>query len=872
MPDTTLLSWISTEVDQALNLVRDKIAKYSAGPEDEAVLRVCPEHLHQVSGALRMVGLAGATRFCEAIEGSFTGLNGAQPAGADSRKSAMGVIDRAVVALKDFVDDLANGKANVPLGLFAAYRDITALQGKADSSEKDLFFPEQMAPPPADSKPKQLTGGELVPYLQAQRSRFQRGVLGWLRNQPGGLEEMGQAVDAVHQIASQLPEPRGLWWAGGGLLEGLQADKASPVNAEWAASAKALANKVDFYMRDLAAGAHKGNDALLREVLYTVAKSKLSTPRIKEIRQLYNLDSLFPVPLKTGAMEYDMDWLQPALGDVRSRLEALKGVWLQYISGEPKSVVRFRELVASFKSKAAELGNAQLAKLLDAIALVCARLPDPHPQQNQFMVIEMASAFLLVESVIENFTSPADDLEEQIVIMGGWLLDAAKGKSPGQLPAGLRADLSRQIGAMQLRAQVAKEILANLQHVEQVLDAFARDASKRETLNGLEPYLRQIHGALVVLGFEKAAEVLSICETMTAALAAADHPQAAQDMDWIAEGLSSLGFFLDPCLRGVEPAQQAIALFFRRYEQRGGAAPEPAGQPAVVPDLVLDSEPAAPAKQADVTVVLAKPEGARQESLEATRPPVNEELLAIYLDEAGEVLATINAALPDCREQPQNRDALTTIRRGFHTLKGSGRMVGLMDLGEVAWEVEQVMNRWLEQQRPVGPSLLELIALASAGFATWVDQLRAGSLKGEIDAARIVELARRLKSGEITEPPPSAAEPDEVVIGDVRLGRNTFRIYVNEAQGHVATLRDQCRRWAEAPASEPPHEFLRAAHTLASSSRTAGFAEIAELAAAVEQWIPFARQVTESSDTSQAQAAAERLRRMVPAGGRAPPP
>src|SRR5258708_22514609 len=163
MPDTSRLAWSSAEGDQALSLVRDKIAKYSAAPEDEALLRVCPEQLQEVSGALRMVGLAGATRFCEAIEGSFTGLNGAQPAGADSRKSAMGVIDRAVVALKDFVDDLANGKANVPLRLFPAYRDITTLQGKADSSEKDLFFPEPMGPPPAHPKPKRLAGREPVP-------------------------------------------------------------------------------------------------------------------------------------------------------------------------------------------------------------------------------------------------------------------------------------------------------------------------------------------------------------------------------------------------------------------------------------------------------------------------------------------------------------------------------------------------------------------------------------------------------------------------------------------------------------------------------------------------------------------------------------
>ncbi|HWA39398.1 MAG TPA: Hpt domain-containing protein, partial [Burkholderiales bacterium] len=74
MADTTLLSWISTEVDQALGSVRERIAKFAAGPADAAVLQACPEHLHQVSGALRMVGLTGATRFCETLETSFTGL------------------------------------------------------------------------------------------------------------------------------------------------------------------------------------------------------------------------------------------------------------------------------------------------------------------------------------------------------------------------------------------------------------------------------------------------------------------------------------------------------------------------------------------------------------------------------------------------------------------------------------------------------------------------------------------------------------------------------------------------------------------------------------------------------------------------------
>ena len=157
--------------------------------------------------------------------------------------------------------------------------------------------------------------------------------------------------------------------------------------------------------------------------------------------------------------------------------------------------------------------------------------------------------------------------------MGGWLLDAAKGKSTGEPPAGLRADFGEQIGALQLRAQVAKEILANLQHVEQVLDAFARDPSKRATLCELQPYMRQMHGALVGARLQARRPRRCRCASAWSPRAPPPgHARVAEDMDWIAEGLSSLGFFLEPCRHGREPVDEAIALFFRRYEKRDAPA------------------------------------------------------------------------------------------------------------------------------------------------------------------------------------------------------------------------------------------------------------------------------------------------------------
>ena len=89
--------------------------------------------------------------------------------------------------------------------------------------------------------------------------------------------------------------------------------------------------------------------------------------------------------------------------------------------------------------------------------------------------------------------------------------------------------------------------------------------------------------------------------------------------------------------------------------------------------------------------------------LSASGEKLDAELLEIYLAEADEVLNTVGESLEICRGESHNAEALRTIRRGFHTLKGSGRMVGLHDLGELAWSVERRMNRWLEEERHAAP-------------------------------------------------------------------------------------------------------------------------------------------------------------------------
>jgi len=112
--------------------------------------------------------------------------------------------------------------------------------------------------------------------------------------------------------------------------------------------------------------------------------------------------------------------------------------------------------------------------------------------------------------------------------------------------------------------------------------------------------------------------------------------------------------------------------------------------------------------------------------------------------------------------------------------------------------------------------------------------------------------------------PPAAAEPEEIEIGDLRLSRAFFDIYRREAAQHAATLEAECAAWRRQPGREASHEFVRAAHTLASSSRTVGFVQIAELAGALEEWMPHAPR-TAASDAGMVQVAIANLRAMADA-------
>ncbi|MEX8193360.1 hybrid sensor histidine kinase/response regulator [Comamonas guangdongensis] len=176
----------------------------------------------------------------------------------------------------------------------------------------------------------------------------------------------------------------------------------------------------------------------------------------------------------------------------------------------------------------------------------------------------------------------------------------------------------------------------------------------------------------------------------------------------------------EPAAAGGTALAEAMAQVFADM-QTGQPAAEPAA-PAQGLDFALDfavpaASPAEPSALPDPVAVPLE--------LEAQELDGDDELLSIFLEEAREVVSNGLQALRTLAEEPVNLSEQTTLRRAFHTLKGSSRMVGLDEFGEAGWAMEQMLNAWLAEQQAMPEPMQALAREALQAFGTWAGDLEA---------------------------------------------------------------------------------------------------------------------------------------------------
>ena len=204
------------------------------------------------------------------------------------------------------------------------------------------------------------------------------------------------------------------------------------------------------------------------------------------------------------------------------------------------------------------------------------------------------------------------------------------------------------------------------------------------------------------------------------------------------------------------------------------------------------------------------------------------EFIEVFLEEARDELVAIREQLAIWRVHPDNQQALTHLRRSFHTLKGSGRMVGATVIGDFAWEFENLLNQVLSGARDPDSAIAAAVAAGVEALAPLVGEvpLRGGELAALPALIEQVRVLQRAKP-ELVPPPglaiPSGIDPEFVAV------------FLEEAQCELATLREHQAVWRRNLADRPVLAVLRRAfHTLKGSGRVVGATVIGDFAGCFE--------------------------------------
>jgi chemosensory pili system protein ChpA (sensor histidine kinase/response regulator) len=132
---------------------------------------------------------------------------------------------------------------------------------------------------------------------------------------------------------------------------------------------------------------------------------------------------------------------------------------------------------------------------------------------------------------------------------------------------------------------------------------------------------------------------------------------------------------------------------------------------------------------------------------DANAEGIDDDIREIFLEEMQEEIDNLAGAEKVWLADPSQLSSLTAIRRSFHTLKGSGRLVGASVLGEFAWKVESALNRVLDNSIEPHEGVKAMVRHAIDALPQLLAALKGeGALKAPLGA--IMDVADRLAAGE----------------------------------------------------------------------------------------------------------------------------
>jgi len=734
------LAWVLDELRKSLDgaakalrrFVRDaELARGSDLTElDASHLRIARQQLHQAVGALEMVGLTAPAKVLRAMEALAQKYVQRPELCSDDAASKM---ERASFALTEFLEGVLKGKTASSVALFPQYRAVLELAGADRVHPADLWAAEWRwleVPPGKAAKP--------VEYATEVRTKLDQSVLKVVKSGDTAAARRLSGICAGLAATQTTMEARTFWSIAAGFFEALSQELCLLDGYT-----KRAASRVLQQYATLAKGESNVSERLAQDLLFFCAQSvpKAGVPAayLATVRKTYGLTN-------ARAADYETEQFgrfDPALLVLaRKRIASAAETWSALAGGDTNRLKVASEQFAAVSDSVVKLHPecGELAQALTHALDVTVRSgAAPAPA----VAMEVATAVLYLEAAYEDIDPTESQMADRSARLALRLRHVSGGGEPEPME-GWMEELYRRVSDRQTMGSVVDELRTALTEVEKSLDTFFRNPQDKLPLRDVPTQLAQMRGVFSVLGLDQPSLAALRMRSSVEQFLVDDIDEATARtgiFEKLGNSLGAMGFLID-----MLSYQRALAKKLFVYDEELGEFKPLMGRERVTVQEVEQPAPVVAQAPLEPTQVLELPQS-MQSTVSMTVPvtapvasvvPVaaaapapapaeeegeDDELIDIFLEEAREVVRNGLAAVKALAGDPSNLAEQTTLRRAFHTLKGSSRMVGLTDFGEAAWSFEQLLNTWLAEQRPASD---ELITVASSGmhaFGRWVEDI-----------------------------------------------------------------------------------------------------------------------------------------------------
>ncbi len=701
--DFSTLTWVKSELDETLNRAKEALKAYVEDSEDINQLQFCVTYLHQVQGTLKMVELYGAAMVAEEMEGVAKDLI---EDNIRDKDSAYDTLMQSILRLPDYLERIELGHKDVPIVLLPLVNDLRAVRSQKLLSESALFNPNLTlgVPDRLMEGDFSMSGAQLKAALKKVRTVYQVSLLNWIKQINGdkALSNIQVLVTKLQTLVSAL-HLKQLFWVYSAVIEGMRAK-----TIEDSVAAKQVAGEVDMLLRDLSEdtnlSASKTNPTT-KNLLYFIATGSGKGRLASEVKNFFNLEQFIPdeeeIKHAEGSLSgKNKDLLQTVSEAINDDVLVVQESLDLYIRNKSADNEELRPLLDTMQKIADTLGILGLGVARENVLLHSTTLEkaiDNNERPTDEDLLDVAKSLLMLES----------QLGDHIHSLGGQV-------SPAE-DADHSVPKTEQIAILK---QLAKESIVNLQQIKSNFVAYIESPWDKGQINDNPKLLQDIAGALKILQLEQASEqMLILIDYINGQIIKKKATPSAPELDQLATTISTFEYYLENLDQGQSIQNNLMEKVTAQVEKLQGFAVELSDDEIETEAPFTESE----SDQAPVTEEAVESGGSSEvdgvESAETevaapvakTEPSVSndaivgfgddvdDEFKEIFLEEYQEELGNLQAKYAMWQEDPENNaDAMGEIRRIFHTLKGSGRMVGAELVGEFGWQMENMCNRLLD--------------------------------------------------------------------------------------------------------------------------------------------------------------------------------